>query len=78
MDRLFSEIKARIPANKFYPPSLDSSQYLFRKRLVQTLQRGNKKMEFSSFLFQAAGNFWKLRLICPLTISIKFAAWSPR
>lgn len=40
MDHLFNEIRARIPANKFYPPVLDPTQYLPRKRLLQELLQG--------------------------------------
>jgi ATP/maltotriose-dependent transcriptional regulator MalT len=37
---LFNDIRAKIPANKFYPPFLDSTQYLPRKRLLQELLQG--------------------------------------
>ena len=46
MDQLFNEIRARIPANKFYPPVLESSQYLTRKRLLQNLHRRSSKIIF--------------------------------
>jgi hypothetical protein len=37
MTPLFTELRARIPANKFYPPRLDPAQYLFRMRLVEEI-----------------------------------------
>jgi ATP/maltotriose-dependent transcriptional regulator MalT len=40
---LFNDIRAKIPANKFYPPVLDSTQYLPRKRLLQELLQGKRR-----------------------------------
>ena len=38
-----NDIMTRIPANKFYPPALDSTHYLPRKRLLQKLLHSNAR-----------------------------------
>jgi LuxR family maltose regulon positive regulatory protein len=37
---LFTELRGRVPANKFYPPHLDPEQYLYRGRLVEEILKG--------------------------------------